>query len=83
MFLALCPSAGKQSSRILPFFLFKWKKTAFLSGTSNFFGPSYFEAALDTTSKIISPKCAAETLEQLLVRLFHITTLITDHQVED
>ena len=22
------------------------KKTAFLSGTSNFFGPSYFEAAL-------------------------------------
>ena len=36
-----------------------------------------------TTSKIVSPKCAAETLEQLLVRLFHITTLITDHQVED
>lgn len=38
---------------------------------------------LHTTSNIISPKCAAETLEQLLVRLFHITTLITDHQVED
>ena len=38
---------------------------------------------LHTTSKIISPKYAAETLEQLLVRLFHITTLITDHQVED
>ena len=34
-------------------------------------------------SEIISLHCAAETLEQLLVRLFHITTLITDHQVED
>ena len=31
---------------------FIWKKTAFFSGTSNFFGPSYFEVALVTSKKM-------------------------------
>ena len=42
-----------------------------------------FSEFLNINSENIYPHCAAETLEQLLVRLFHITTLITDHQVED
>ena len=36
--------------------LFPYKRTAFFSGTLNFFGPSYFEAALVGTSKL-SPLC--------------------------
>ena len=32
------------------------KKTAFLSGTSNFFGPSYFEAALANDDDVVPNK---------------------------
>ena len=31
--------------------LFPYKRTAFFLGTSNFFGPSYFEVALEETFK--------------------------------
>ena len=33
--------------------LFPWKRTAFLTGTSNFLGPSYFETTLSVFLQII------------------------------
>ena len=43
---------------------FPYKRAAFFSGTPNFFGPSYFEAALvvcntkNAPSKLVSTQCA-------------------------